>query len=577
MKKALFWVLAFVLLAGLVPDTVVPVKAEDYGVISFPGAQYENEGMIGVGNTSDMYEITLDVPGRLALNISAPVLDGTTRLNARLLASDGTLIDYFIDGAYYPLLPRSNTFDLLQGTYYVAISQYQSNTGVYYLSVSSGTTYTVTYDANNGSGAPSPQTKAPGETLTLSGTAPQRNGFTFQGWATSSSATTAQYQPGGSYTPDENVTLYAVWQETGTQPSGGPYTVAYNANSGTGAPANQTKTHGTPLTLSNTSPTRSGFNFQGWATSSSATTPQYQPGGSYTPDENVTLYAVWASSNVPTYTVRYNANGGSGEPGPQTKTHDVPLTLSSMVPGRHNHDFKGWATSAATRTVQYQPGDSFTENANRTLYAVWERDPDAPINVAYHANGGRNAPAPQIKTPGEALRLSNGRPVHDDGYDFRGWGTSSGATTPEYMPGDSYNIDDDIVLYAIWLSDDIPPGSGRPPSVISDEYEIYYHANGGSGAPAPQYKSHGAALSLSGSRPARSGYTFVGWSANPSASSAQYQPGSRYTADSDITLYAVWASDLPRTGRVLWPIPLLAVCGAAFFAVGYILRRKNKA
>ena len=70
------------------------------------------------------------------------------------------------------------------------------------------------------------------------------------------------------------------------------YTISYNANGGTGAPGNQTKTQGTALTLSSTVPTRTGYTFIGWSTSSGGSV-QYQPGGSYTTDAGVTLYAVW--------------------------------------------------------------------------------------------------------------------------------------------------------------------------------------------------------------------------------------------------------------------------------------------
>ena len=71
------------------------------------------------------------------------------------------------------------------------------------------------------------------------------------------------------------------------------WTISYNANGGSGAPAGQTKTYGQTLTLSSVKPTREGYNFLGWATSSTATTATYQPGGSYTTNAGTTLYAVW--------------------------------------------------------------------------------------------------------------------------------------------------------------------------------------------------------------------------------------------------------------------------------------------
>ena len=71
------------------------------------------------------------------------------------------------------------------------------------------------------------------------------------------------------------------------------FTVSYNANGGSGAPAAQTKKAGTDLTLSSTRPTRSGYRFLGWATNSAAAQAEYQPGGLYTANASAVLYAVW--------------------------------------------------------------------------------------------------------------------------------------------------------------------------------------------------------------------------------------------------------------------------------------------
>ena len=74
-------------------------------------------------------------------------------------------------------------------------------------------TFTITYNANGGADAPSPQTKESGKALTLSSTEPTRQGYTFLGWATSSGASSAQYNAGSSFTVDANTTLYAVWRK----------------------------------------------------------------------------------------------------------------------------------------------------------------------------------------------------------------------------------------------------------------------------------------------------------------------------------------------------------------------------
>lgn len=72
------------------------------------------------------------------------------------------------------------------------------------------------------------------------------------------------------------------------------YTVSYDANGGSGAPAAQVKTAGVALILSNIKPTRSGYVFQGWAKTVYGD-PVYQPGGNYT-GQGATLYAVWTAS-----------------------------------------------------------------------------------------------------------------------------------------------------------------------------------------------------------------------------------------------------------------------------------------
>lgn len=80
------------------------------------------------------------------------------------------------------------------------------------------------------------------------------------------------------------------------------YKITYNANGGDlgDVPSYQTKTYGTTLTLTKYKPTKSGYNFLGWSTSSTATTPTYYAGGSYTANAAATLYAVWESANSKT-------------------------------------------------------------------------------------------------------------------------------------------------------------------------------------------------------------------------------------------------------------------------------------
>lgn len=153
-------------------------------------------------------------------------------------------------------------------------------------------TYTVTYNANSGSGAPSAQTKTGGVTLTLSSTKPTRTGYSFLNWNTKSDGTGSKYAPGGSYTANAAVTLYAQWDPI-------KYSVVYDTNGGTGVIEQQTKTYGTVLQLTTTKPSRTYYDFVNWCTDPNGLGDVYESGGVYTGNANLKLYAIWTLAYVP--------------------------------------------------------------------------------------------------------------------------------------------------------------------------------------------------------------------------------------------------------------------------------------
>lgn len=393
-------------------------------------------------------------------------------------------------------------------------------------------TYTVSYNANGGYNAPSSQTKVHGVTLALSSAVPYRNNYEFVGWSTSSSATVATYTSGASYTDNASVTLYAVWRY---KPA--TYAVTFDANGGTNAPSSQTKTYGVALTLTTAIPTRANYRFAGWSKDRNATSASYTAGGSYTDNAGVTLYAVWVYSPE-SYTVRYDANGGTNAPSSQSKTYGVPLTLSTVKPTRVGYEFLGWATSKGATASEYAPGERYTDEASVTLYAVWKYVPKT-YTVRYDANGGGNTPASQTKTENVTLILTSTIPTRY-GYTFRGWAISPTATTADYQAGGSYTANESVTLYAVWEI---------------NTYTVSFDANGGTDAPNSQKKTHGQNLILTVAVPTRPNHVFLGWATDSSVASVAYAPGATYTAEEDVTLYAVWeernydfsASDLTVT------------------------------
>ena len=382
-------------------------------------------------------------------------------------------------------------------------------------------TYTVCYVANGGTGAPSYQLKTSGKNLILSTQIPTRTNYGFLGWSTSASSSVVSYLPGGTYSENKDITLYAVW-------TGGDYTVTYNAAGGTGAPAAQVKTYNVPLTLSTQVPTRQGYTFLGWGITQNFAI--YQPGDIYSDNKSVQLFAVW--DHVGSCIVSYDANGGTGAPASQTKLFNEDLTLSTVQPTRTGYVFIGWAESSTATVPKYSSGGLYTENRYITLYAVWQLSTGGSTTktytVTYFTNGGVFGPNSQTKIYGRALKLTESHPIRP-GYKFLGWSENRYATTATYQPGDYYMENRTIYLYAVWK--------------LLPTYDVIYNANGGTGAPEKQDKTHNVFLMLSSDVPEKAGSTFIGWATDPNAKEAEYMPGDKYMGNAPLTLYAVWQND----------------------------------
>lgn len=177
------------------------------------------------------------------------------------------------------------------------------------------------------------------------------------------------------YTDKVQQTRKHLGEGTATVSKKPSYTITYKPNGGTGGPSSQTKWYGDTLKLSTSKPTRTGYSFSKWNTNSGGTGTIYASGANYTANAAATLYAQWTAN---TYTVTFNANGGTGGPTTQTKTYGKDLTLSTSKPTKTNYTFLGWATSKTATTAKYSAGDTYSANEAVTLYAVWQLSYVAP-------------------------------------------------------------------------------------------------------------------------------------------------------------------------------------------------------
>jgi len=127
----------------------------------------------------------------------------------------------------------------------------------------------------------------------------------------------------------------------------------------------QTIEHGGKATAPSI-PTRTGYTFGGWYRD--AEYYYLWDFNNYVVTSDTTLYAKW---NPNTYTITYNANGGTGAPDAQTKTYDVPLILSGAKPTLTGHTFLKWNTEQDGTGDVYSARGSYTTDTAVTLYAQW--------------------------------------------------------------------------------------------------------------------------------------------------------------------------------------------------------------
>ena len=237
-------------------------------------------------------------------------------------------------------------------------------------------TYTVTFNANGGSGTPpAVQTVTADTVISL----PDKGGLTstgnvFVGWSENASGGGIIYSVGASITVTQNMVFYAQWLD-GSTPQ---YTVTFNANGATGgaAPAPQTVYSGISITVPGQGTlVYSGKNFGGWNTQANGGGTNYAAGAAYTVTGNATLYARWQSEVQ--YTVTYNANGASGT-APTAHSVDPGTVITLPSAGSLTYTgrtFEGWNTNAGGTGASYAAGESYTVNANVSFYARWSSEP----------------------------------------------------------------------------------------------------------------------------------------------------------------------------------------------------------
>lgn len=247
------------------------------------------------------------------------------------------------------------------------------------------TEYKLSFSANGGTGEMESITKEENEKINLPAVKFSRTGFEFLNWNTVANGSGTSYTDGAEFTFNTDTTLHAQWKEKKAAPSNPEnpstskttYTVIFDANGGSGTIASISVEEGSEITLPESTFTKSSYIFAGWATSADGDV-SYSDKAKITVTGNITLYAKWTAI---TYTITYEANGGTNADGNPAGYTSETETITLLAPSREYFDFGGWYTdsefSDSSRKTEIAKGSS----GNITLYVKWTVVAENAVNA----------------------------------------------------------------------------------------------------------------------------------------------------------------------------------------------------
>jgi uncharacterized repeat protein (TIGR02543 family) len=401
----------------------------------------------------------------------------------------------------------------------------------------------------------------------------EKEGYTFIGWSTNQNdeAGDKKFAPGAVYEENKNLTLYAIWQ-------GDQYKVIYDANveeeneEVKNMPETQTSSTINSMIISSKIPTRDGYEFAGWSTSSVDDVVEYKANSIYGVNEedriSTYLYAIWEPDQ---YTISYDLNGGAiydiqiidttNDNGEVTYSTKVTI-LETSIPSEKkykgetiqikennvqkietfiNEDGKeeilkyyeltGWKDTYDNK--EYQIGDEFTADRSATLVAQWGEF-EGLYTITYDIVDEDEledleeeiyTPLPQSEINGYEINITEDKPIKGEA-EFLGWSTTKYGEV-EYNTGSSYTGTEDITLYAQW------------------NYKIDYNMNIENTKLESSIKNFPSSATVRSGKatkpsiPTLVGYNFKGW-ALESSGSVKYSPGDEIIPIRNMTLYAIW-------------------------------------
>ncbi|MBQ7541524.1 MAG: InlB B-repeat-containing protein [Clostridia bacterium] len=392
-------------------------------------------------------------------------------------------------------------------------------------------TYTVSFDANGGSGTMAEQLFTYNVAQNLIANTYTRTGYTFDGWSTTAGGSKV-YDDGDSVVDlttaaDGEVRLYACWKAV-------TYTIRYDEAGGTLTGSYITEYDiNTPVYLANA--VKDGYTLNGWRADNT---------GNWGPDlyrintpltgyyGNVKFTAVWKTN---TYSVAFNPNGGEGTAmANQSFTYGVAQQLTACAFSRTGFTFLGWALTSDAADAEFADKASVQNltveaNAVVTLYAVWGAK---TYSIVYSTDGGEILDTSYTSSFTANDQISLPLSVEKIGYNFTGWkatgSVGSWNTDTVYTGTLNSGMIGNVTLQAQWTV---------------KGYTILYMPNEGTIVGNRYTTSYDIVSPITLPTARRSGYIFGGWQADNTGNwrGSVYQPGDVSAGHyGDVTMSAVW-------------------------------------
>ena len=363
-------------------------------------------------------------------------------------------------------------------------------------------TYTASFNSNGGSAVAAQSGIRYGGTVSTPG-APGKTGYTFGGWYTNSSLTTAY---NFSTAVSGNITLYAKW--TPRTDTGYKVEHYWQDVSGSGYTLHETQQLTGTTGATATAAARS---YTGLVRNASH--PSQIVSGTIAANGGLVLRLYYDRN---TFTATFNSNGGNAVPS-QNGIRYGGSVVEPIAPTRTGYAFGGWFTDTGlTSTYDF----STPVTGGITLYAKWSPRSDTGYTVEHYWQA-----------------------VSGDEYPFHAADSLTGTTDADVtaQPNAYTGLHENTVH-----ADRVPSGKIAPDGSLvlrlyydRDLHAVTFQSNGGSAVAAQEGIRYGASA-VEPAAPGKTGYDFGGWYANEALSNAYDFTGAVLR---DTTLYARW---LPR-------------------------------